>query len=181
MSATDKGDSGPSGAAPGPGLGAWRCVLLLGALDALAWGLVWAVAPSELFARLGMAPRNDAWAWQLLTRDIAAPRDAGLWQLLAFLSLAHAGFLTLAAWRPRSLGGLVAVPLIGHALGAALWLWAVGAAYTFPPERVLFPDPRPLWALAVHDAVWLPLLLAFLLCGPRRSGRDSKETGTAVQ
>jgi hypothetical protein len=137
---------------------------------------VWALRPGELFPRLGLERRNDAWAGQLLApRDnppdgILPPRDAGLWQLLAFLSLAQAGFLALAAWRPRGLGGLVAVPLIGHALGAALWLWALGTTYTFLEGRVPFPERGPLLALAAHEAVWVPLLLAFLFVWRRRAG-----------
>ena len=177
MSARDQGGE-PSNA--------WRYVLALAALDALAWGLFWGARPGELFPRLGMEPRNDAWAWEFFVPrgdppdGIPAPRDAGLWHLLAFFWLAHAAFLALAAWRPRSLGGLVVVPLIGHALGAALWLWALGAAYTFPPDRVPFPERGPLLALAAHDAVWLLPLLAFLVAC-RRAGRDGKEVATRVQ
>jgi hypothetical protein len=180
VSARDGGD-GPSNA--------WRYVLLLAALDALACGLLWGLRPADLFERLPMKePRNDAWAWQLRVPrgdppdSIPAPRDAGLWHLLALFWLAHAAFLALAAWRPRSLGGLAVVPLIGHALGAALWLWALGAAYTFPPERVPFADAarRPLMALAAHDAAWLPPLLAFLLVW-RRGGRGGTEPAARVQ
>src|SRR5207247_1631163 len=100
---------------------------------------------------------------------VPSPRDAGLWQLLAECSLAHAGFLALAAWRPRSLGGLALVPLIGHTLGTLLWLWALGTTCTFPEERVAFPNRDPLLALLVHDAVGLPLLLAFLLVWRRHA------------
>jgi hypothetical protein len=103
-----------------------------------------------------------------------------LWQLLAVLFVAQAGFHALAAWRPRSLGGLVVVPLIGHALGAALWLWALGSAYTLPPERVPFPHPDRLLILAGHDAIWLPLLVAFLLVWRRRAGRDGTESAARV-
>ena len=178
MSAREQGN-GPSNA--------WRCVLVLAALDALACGLLWGIRPGDLFERLAMKePRNDTWAWQLRVPRgdppdfIPAPRDAGLWHLLAFFWLAHAVFLALAAWRPRSLGGLAVVPLIGHALGAALWLWALGAAYTFAPERFPFAARGPLLALAAHNAVWLPPLLAFLLVW-RRAGRDGKETAARVQ
>jgi hypothetical protein len=160
-------------AEPGP---LWRALLLVAFLDALTWSLLWAAQPGRLFDWLGARPRNDSWAWQLRVprgeppAGIPAPRDAGLWHLLAFVSLAQAGFLALAAWRPRTLGGLAAAPLIGHALGAALWLWALGSAYTLPPERVPFPDRGPLMALAAHDAVWVPLLLAFLLVRRRMAG-----------
>lgn len=180
MSARDQGGE-PSNA--------WRYVLALAALDALACGLLWGLRPGHLFERVPMKePRNDTWVWQLTVPrgdppdGIPAPRDAGLWHLLAFFWLAHAAFLALAAWRPRSLGGLVAVPLIGHALGAALWLWALAAVSTFPPERVPFADAarRPLLALAAHDAVWLPSLLIFLLVW-RRGGRDGQEPAARVQ
>jgi len=170
VSVRDKQDEPAMTAPSWPYLGLWRGLLLLAALDALAWGLVWVVQPGELCQRLGMEPHHDAWAWQLRVprRDppdgIPPPRDApGLWQLLAFLSLTQAAFLALAAWRPRTLGGLVVAPLIGHFLGTALWLWALGTTFTFPPDRVPFPTREPLLALAGHDAVWLPLLVAFLL------------------
>jgi hypothetical protein len=164
----------------------WRLLLLLAALDALAWGLFWGARPGELFPRLGMEPRNDAWAWEFFVprdppppdepprRNIPAPRDAALWHMLAFVWVAQAGFLALAAWRPRTLGGLAVVPLIGHALGAALWLWALATTYTFPPGRVPFPQRGPLLALAAHDLVWLPLLLAFLLAWRRPGGMAPK-------
>src|SRR5262249_47670413 len=138
------------------------------------------------FGRLGMAPRHDAWAWQLRVprgeppAGIPAPRDAGLWHLLAFFSLAHAAFLALAAWRPWSLGGLAGVPLIRHALGVAVWLWSLGATYTYPPDRVPFPERGPLLALAAHDAVWLAVLLVFLIAC-RRGRRDGKEAAARVQ
>jgi hypothetical protein len=161
-------------AAPWPGLAFWRWVLLLAAFDAAGWGLVEGIRPALLFDRLGVAPRHDTWAWQLLVKrgdppeGIPAPRDAGLGQLLALLSLAQAGFLALAGWRPRTLGGLAVVPLIGRALGSALWLWALGAASTFPDNRIPFSAPGVLLALTVHDAVWLVLLTAFLLVWRRR-------------
>jgi hypothetical protein len=149
-----------------PWLGLWRGVLLLAALDAAALGLIGGVRPALLFERLGVEPRHDTWAWQLLVPrgdspgEIPAPRDAGLWQLLAFLSLAQAGFLALAGWRPRTFGGLAVAPLIGHALGAALWLWALGTISTFPENRVPFHAPGVLIALAVHDAVWLVISIS---------------------
>jgi hypothetical protein len=136
--------------------------------------LVGGVRPALLFERLGVEPRHDTWAWQFLVKrgdppeGIPAPRDAGLWQLLALLWLAQAAFLVLAAWRPRTFGGLAVVPLIGHTLGAALWLWALGTIPTFPDNRIPFSAPGVLAALAAHDAVWLALLAAFLLVWRRR-------------
>ncbi|HEX5273449.1 MAG TPA: hypothetical protein VFW33_23290 [Gemmataceae bacterium] len=174
MSATDKGCAGPAGPAPWPRVGLWRCVLLLAAIDAAACGLVGGVRPALLIERLGVEARHDTWAWQLFVKRgdpperIPAPRDAGIWQLLALLWLAQAGFLALAAWRPRTLGELAAVPLIGHALGAALWLWALGAALTFPENRQPFSAPGVLGGVAVHDGVWLALLAAFLIVRRRR-------------
>jgi hypothetical protein len=159
----------------GPGR-TWRLLLVLAFLDALLWSALWLAQPARLFDWMGLEPRGDTWAWQLRfptgepPAGIAVPRDAGLWHLLAFVNLGQAGFLALAAWRPRSLGGLVAAPLIGHALGAALWLWALGSTYTFPPERAPFPARGPLVALAAHDAVWVALLLLFLLVRQRIAG-----------
>jgi hypothetical protein len=187
VSASDKGCVGPDGPAPWPRLGLWRGVLLLAALDAAGWGLVGSVRPALPIERLGVEPRNDTWAWQLMVKSgdppehIPAPRDAGLWQLLAFLTLAQSGFLALAAWRPRTLGGLAVVPLIGHALGAALWLWALGTISTFPDNRIPFPSPGILAALAVHDQVWLVLLVAFLLVWRGRAGRGSHEPDARVE
>ncbi len=193
MDASDPPQTKWTSAKAWPRLGLWRGLLLLAALDALAWGLVWVLQPGELCQRLGMEARHDAWAWQLrVPRDdppsgIPAPRDApGLWQLLAGLSLVEAAFLALAAWRPRSLGGLAVAPLIGHLLGAALWLWALGTTATFPPERIPFPDRNVLWALAGHDAVWVPILVAFLLARwrrakPQAAGRHGMENAVRVQ
>jgi hypothetical protein len=170
-----------------PLLGLWRGVLLLAALDAAACGLLGTVRPALLFDRLGVESRHDTWALQLLVprgdspNEIPAPRDAGLWQLLALLSLAQAAFLALAGWRPRTLGGLAAVPLIGHALGAVLWCWALGAASTFPDNRNPFPAPGILLPLAVHDGVWLMLLTAFLIVWHRRAGRHSPEPLARVE
>jgi hypothetical protein len=186
VSASDKQEVGQGGTSR-PGLNLWRVLLAVAALDAFALGLFGVAHPGWPFENLGMEERHDSWAWQLLVPrgdppdGIPTPRDAGLWQLLALLSLAHAGFLALAAWRPRSLGGLAVVPLIGHALGAALWLWALATTYTFPQGRVPFPHREPLWLLAAHDAVWLPPLLAFLLVWRRRAARDGKEIAARVQ
>ncbi len=152
----------------------WRWLLFGVLLDALVWSILWLCQPGRVFDWLGLPPRGDSWAWQLLLPTgeppdgVSVPRDAGLWHLLALVGVAQAGFLAFAAWRPGSLGGLAAAPLIGHALGAALWLWALGSTYTFPPERVPFPERGPLLALASHDAIGAALLLAFLLVRARR-------------
>jgi hypothetical protein len=165
----ENGHAKGNGPPPWPRLGLWRLLLFVAAVDALVWGASWAIRPGQLFDALGMEARNDQWAWQLLIKRgnppdcIPAPRDAGLWHLLAILSVVQAGFLGLAAWRLRSLGGLVAVPLIGHALGCALWLWALGAYLTLPSNRVPFERPDVLDFLALHDGVWMLVLLGFLL------------------
>ena len=65
----------------------WRLLLLFAALDTLAVAL-WAVLfPRALFALLGVVERTDAWAWQLLQKDLPPPRDAGLWHLLGLIDL----------------------------------------------------------------------------------------------
>jgi hypothetical protein len=168
----------------------WQVLLLLVALDTLACGL-WAVLrPRDLIAFLGVPPRNDAYAWQLLrpsgpsekaTRTpIPPPRDAGLWHLLGLLTLGNAGLLAIAAVKPAWYGSLVVVPLLGRGLGAALWLWALGTTYTFAPARVPFPERLPLVYLAVHEAAGLVLLAAFLVfwrvaCA-RRDGTEPART-----
>jgi hypothetical protein len=161
---------------------AWRGILLAASVDAVIFG-IWSTDPARLFAYLGMEPRHDTRAWQLPVprSEIPAPRDAGLWHLLALFSYAHVALLALATWRPRSLGGLAVVPLIGHAIGAALWLWALGTTYDFSGERLPFPHRRPLAVLTVHDAVLVAMLLAFLLFGPPRTGRHSQEKSAGVQ
>jgi hypothetical protein len=161
----------------------WRGILLLALIDALGWGVLGTIRPGTLASALGMEPRNDSGAWQLLTersdppKGIRPPRDAaGLWQLLAFISLAQAGFLALAVWRPRSLGDFAIVPLIGHALGTALWLWALGSINALPPNRVTFPNRTVLWSFAGHEAIWLPLLIAFLIVRHRHTSSPRPST-----
>jgi hypothetical protein len=181
---------GPHGAAPWPGRRFFQTLLLLAALDSFACGL-WALArPDDLFTFLRVPPRDDRWMGQLLqpTDELIPPaadpehprRDAGLWHLLGLFALANGGFLGLAAWGPRRYGGLALVPLIGHALGYGLWLWALGAVGTFPARRTPFPDPARLVVLAVHDAVWVAALAAFLLEW-RTAGRAGTEPAAGVQ
>jgi hypothetical protein len=138
---------GPSATPPLPGRTAWRFLLLLAAVDTLAVGF-WAVLrPADLFGFLQMA---------LPPPDVLPPDRPLLWRMLGVLALAHAGFLAILVWRPEPCGPLVLVPLIGRAAQAGLWLWVCGT------DRLQWPSPvRPL-ALAAHDAVWLPLLAAFL-------------------
>jgi hypothetical protein len=157
------------------------------AVDSLAWGLWNLCRPRWAFEQIGVEPRNDTWFWQLLNpRDagevkegetppplIPAPRDAGLWHLLAFCSLANAIALGLAAWRPASFGGLVVLPLVGRAITAGLWLWALGTIDSFPENRVPFQHREPLLVLALHEAVWLPIFLGFLFI-LRISSRSSR-------
>ena len=159
--------------------GEWlvRVLLLLAALDALAGGLWALLRPRDLFAFLGMAPRADAYAWELF-RPGASPRDAGLWHLLGLLSLAQAGFLLAALPRPVERAGLAVAPLLGRALGLGLWLWALGAAATFPPHRVPFPERAPLAILAAREAVWLAALGAFIVMAWRRNGARGVSEGS---
>jgi hypothetical protein len=172
---------GPQAGTPWP-VRLCRVLLLLAALDGLAgglWALLW---PQALFDFLGMAARSDAGFWQLFTRDLSAPRDAGLWQVLGLLALANGAFLLVAAWRPRELGGLALVPLVGRALLAGLWLWALGTTFTFPERRVVFPDRTRLALLAAHDGAWAVVLAAFLVAWwawPR--GRGGKESAPRVE
>jgi hypothetical protein len=137
------------GADAGPSWGArlLRLLLILAALDSLGAG-AWAVLrPADLFAWLQLPPTRDG---LLLTRALGA------------LTLAHVPCLTLAALRPRNWAGLVAVPLLGRALLCGVWLWLLNA------DRV-HPSAAALHGLLIHDAAWLPVLVAFLVVTARSS------------
>ena len=122
-----------------------RLLNLLAALDSLATGIGAVLFADKLFAWLQLPPTRDG---VLLCLTLGA------------LTLTHAPCLILAALRPRTWGGLVVVPLVGRALLAAAWLWLLNA------ERVR-PSPDALRWLLVHDAVWLPLFVVFLLVAGR--------------
>jgi hypothetical protein len=126
-----------------------RPLLLAATLDSLLMGLWAVVYPAGLFALLGLSP----------------PRDAFLWQVLGGLLLTHTLCLALAVWRPGVYAGLVLAPLSGRALACGLWLGFLGT------DRVLVPAEL-LVGLLVHDAVWLPLFVAFLwVARPPGGGR----------
>jgi hypothetical protein len=118
-----------------------RLLLLLAAVDSAAAG-AWALArPADLFALLGAAPARDG---LLLGRVLGA------------LTLGHVPCLVLGSARPPRWGGLVAVPLLGRALLAGVWLWLLGT------DRVSLPH-RPLLLLLAHDAFWAAGCAGFLL------------------
>jgi hypothetical protein len=122
-----------------------RALLLAAAADSFVAG-AWAVLrPQALFALLGTPPSPDA---------------LSLWRLLGVLLVGQGLCLLQAAWRPADYGGLVLVPLSGRLLQCGVWLWLLGT-----PRLSLPPDP--LRGLLLHDAIWLPLFLVFLLAGRR--------------
>jgi hypothetical protein len=122
-----------------------RVALLLAGLDSLAAGAWAALRPADVFASFQLPPSPDS---LLLARALGG--------LLVF----QAGCLLLAARRPADCGGLVLLPLAGRLLQCGVWLWLLGT------DRVSLP-PAPLRLLLLHDAVWLPLFLAFLWARPR--------------
>jgi hypothetical protein len=127
--------------APRPGRAA-RALLLLAALDSIAYGTWAVVLPAGLFGLLGTTPPADA----LL-----------LWRLLGAVLVGQAWCL-LAAARKAVDVGLVLVPLAGRALLGGVWLWLL---FT---DRIALP-PAPLWALFAHDAAWsMVVLIAAGLC-----------------
>jgi hypothetical protein len=114
----------------------WKGLLTLAAVDAAVAG-AWAVCrPTDLFALLQQAPSDDG---LLLCR------------LLGLLYLTQAAFLLLAAFLPGR-AGLAWAPLLGRLLSCGLWLWLLGSARFGTTVGVLL----------AHDAVWPPLLTAFL-------------------
>lgn len=151
-----------------------RLLLILSACDLLLGGL-WAIClPRSLFDLLGQPPRTDAWSWQLLQpgksrlpeaedRDVLLPpRDAGLWHLLGVLFCVNGGILLVVCWRPSAFTDLVWAPFLCRLFGVGLWLWTLGAAWTFPPSRQPFPEVTPLMLLAGREAVGAFLLAVFL-------------------
>jgi hypothetical protein len=103
-------------------------------------GTVALISPSLLFHFLQIPTNNDG---LLLCR------------LLGVLFLAHGPFLFLAARQPRVYGGLTLAPLFGRILSCGVWLWLLGSTRTTADHAALF-------ALLIHDAVWLPLFAGFL-------------------
>ena len=118
----------------------WQVLLLLAALDAAVSGAWAALRPGDLFALLRLPPTGDG---LLLCR------------LLGLLYLTHAVFLPLAAFVPGC-GGLALAPLLGRLLACGAWLWLLGSAGRVPASA------GALLGLLAHDAVWPPLLAAFL-------------------
>jgi hypothetical protein len=123
-----------------------KILLLLAALDSAAMGAVALISPSLLFHFLHIPSNNDG---LLLCR------------LLGVLFLAHGPFLFLAARQPRLYGGLTLAPLFGRILCCGVWLWLLGSTRTTADHAAIF-------ALLIHDAVWLPLFACFLLVSPTR-------------
>jgi hypothetical protein len=117
-----------------------RLLPAFAALDCLVLGFWAIVQPNGLFALLGCAP----------------PRDAFLWSVFGYLSLANAGCLAAAAIRPLEFSGFALVPWVGRLLSCALWMWLLGQS------RVALA-PEPLWGLLAHDAFWLVALTVFLV------------------
>ena len=117
----------------------WQGLLVVAALDSAAAG-GWAVLrPEDLFSLLQYPPSGDR---VLLCRA------------LGLLFLTHAPCLLLAAFRP-GFAGLTLYPLAGRLLSSGVWLWLLGSGRMPAAGGVLT-------VLLVHDAVWPPLLAAFL-------------------
>ena len=70
--------------------------------------------------------------------------------------LAHAPFLILAVRQPRVYGGLPLAPFIGRMLSCGVWLWLLGSERTTANHAALL-------GLLVHDGVWLPIFIYWLL------------------
>jgi len=141
----------------------WQLLLLLAALDSVAAG-AWAVLrPGDLLQILQCPPSPDR---VLLCRA------------LGLLFLAHAPCLLLAAWR-SGFAGLALLPLFGRLLTAGVWLWLLGTGGMAAGAEPALHGGDAVWpwltgagdmaavrfaliALLLHDAIWPPLLIAFL-------------------
>jgi hypothetical protein len=131
-----------------------QITLLVTTVDCLVYGL-WALSwPCGLFASLQFTT-HESIKWKLLGGQLKAADEVLLWRVLGCLFLAHAILLAFAAWRPRSLGSLVYVPLIGRGFLVGLWLWLLDS------ERVEIPA-EPLCWLAAHDGALVILFAGFL-------------------
>ncbi len=117
-----------------------KILILAAALDSVAMGALALIYPLALFHFLQISPNNDG---LLLCR------------LLGLLFLAHGPFLFLAARQPNIYGGLTLAPLIGRVLSCGVWLRLLGSTRTTADHAALF-------ALLIHDAVWLPIFAPFL-------------------
>src|SRR6266571_4300017 len=93
----------PFPASPMKYQGLFQVVLLLAALDSLAYGLWACFWPNDLFTRLDLPPR-DPIKWKLLGVGLETADHILLWRCLGVFFLAHAVILALVAWRPRAWG-----------------------------------------------------------------------------
>jgi hypothetical protein len=123
-----------------------KTLLLFAAVDSVAMGAVALAYPSLLFHFLQIPSNNDG---------------LFLCRLLGVLFLAHGPFLFLAVRQPRVYGGLTLAPFFGRILSCGVWLWLLGSTRTTADHTALF-------ALLVHDAVWLPLFACFLTVAVRQ-------------
>ena len=143
----------------------FQIVLLIGAADSLACGL-WAwFQPEKLFDWLQFTMHAPI-ETKLPGVKFESADEVLLWRALGVIFLAHSVLLVLAAWRPRRLGSLVYVPLIGRALLLGLWLWLLGS------DRIELSSAALRW-LAAHEGVWIVFFVAFLVwdkigLGPER-------------
>ncbi len=132
----------------------WQIALVLAALDSAAAG-AWALfRPGDLFGFLQYPSSDD----RLL-----------LCRALGLLLLTHAPCLLLAAFR-SGFAGLTLFPLSGRLLLSGLWLWLLGSGRAPAAGGALT-------VLLAHDAVWPPLLTAFL--GTRGANRAESHPVTA--
>lgn len=118
-----------------------KVLLVVAALDSAATGALALVYPSLLFYFLQISTNADG---LLLCR------------LLGLVYLAHAPFLILAVRQPGVYGGLPLAPFIGRMLSCGVWLWLLGSERTTANHAALL-------VLLVHDGVWLPIFIHWLL------------------
>ena len=166
----------------------WQMLLVLAAVDSTAAGAWALLRPDDLFRLLQCPPSAD----RLL-----------LCRALGFLFLTHAPCLLLAAFRP-GFAGLTLLPLSGRLLSSGVWLWLLGACRMVAAQAdpALHGGPERVWpwllgsgdlaavggvltALLLHDAVWPPLLAAFLAMrradrAAARPVRDGASPGPAL-
>jgi hypothetical protein len=121
------------------------------AVDALVTGAWALLLPGDLLDLLAMP---------------ATPDRLWMWRAIGSLTASQAGFLAAAAVRPGRWANAALVAISGRALSVGVWVWLAASGKAEAATSAL-------WILATHEALWLPLLAAFLWAATRTRRKSS--------